>query len=401
MSTFDLRNLDTQHRQKHICDYILGNIDDFLAKHAMDFASPVTSLSANSALGPDGKISEAYAAHIKACILYNSLDGKMIRGILCADTFLTTVRFLFPGLIEDPSQLIAISDVSVTLALAMEVLQASFLVADDVIDHSALRRSKKAWRKVTSDEQGLLDSIMLLTFADHLVLSLEKRTGRTFLLSDIYEQTKRLTLSGQHLDSFGLEGISALTKASVTSIHIMKTAYYTFVLPVLLGYRCGVLFGNKCIDDIKGSTVPQVGIDKGTEELLLTLSVKLGLLFQMEDDYLDVFNPAMLKKEGSDIREGKASWVYVRCLDLAREMGGDRGADILSYLALGYGKADCDVDGIKARMLETGIQGVFLAEARSLYDECKSLIARLPDQIGLMFTPTMEIMYERFACFLK
>lgn len=42
----------------------------------------------------------------------------------------------------------------------------------------------------------------------------------------------------------------------------------------------------------------------------------LGTFFQIRDDYLDVFaDPSVLGKKGTDIQEGKCSWVILQVLE--------------------------------------------------------------------------------------
>ena len=83
-------------------------------------------------------------------------------------------------------------------------------------------------------------------------------------------------------------------------IIVNKTAYYTVFLPVYLG-----LVLAQCDSSLLRS------------ELLQEWCVLLGCYFQVRDDYLDVFADAsVLKKEGTDIQEGKCSWVVLTVLSL-------------------------------------------------------------------------------------
>lgn len=77
-----------------------------------------------------------------------------------------------------------------------------------------------------------------------------------------------------------------------------KTAYYTIFLPVYVG----LLLTQKT--EMFHST------------LLQEMCMTLGTFFQIRDDYLDVFaDPSVLGKKGTDIQEGKCSWVILQVLE--------------------------------------------------------------------------------------
>ncbi|CAG2175996.1 unnamed protein product, partial [Oppiella nova] len=52
-------------------------------------------------------------------------------------------------------------------------------------------------------------------------------------------------------------------------------------------------------------------------KLAETILLKIGHLFQMQDDYLDCFgNPDTIGKIGTDIQEGKCCWPIVKALEM-------------------------------------------------------------------------------------
>ena len=81
-----------------------------------------------------------------------------------------------------------------------------------------------------------------------------------------------------------------------------KTAYYTFSLPI----RCALYL----------SGIKDAEIHRNVEDIMLMI----GQLFQVQDDFLDVYGDARLTgKVGTDIAEGKCSWLIVNALQLANE----------------------------------------------------------------------------------
>ena len=81
-----------------------------------------------------------------------------------------------------------------------------------------------------------------------------------------------------------------------------KTAYYTIFLPVFVGL---VLTKKK---------------ELYYNSLLQEICSKMGVFFQIRDDFLDVFADAsVLGKKGTDIQEGKCSWVVLNALERCSE----------------------------------------------------------------------------------
>lgn len=96
-----------------------------------------------------------------------------------------------------------------------------------------------------------------------------------------------------------------------------KTAFYTIFLPVYLGL-------------VITSSSPT--ILHATS--LYDACMLLGRFFQVRDDYLDVFaSTSVLGKEGTDIQEGKCSWVILTVLNQCTKV--DR-----EELEIHYGKKD-------------------------------------------------------------
>ena len=81
-----------------------------------------------------------------------------------------------------------------------------------------------------------------------------------------------------------------------------KTSYYSFYLPVQLGM---ILAG-----------VQNAELYRQAENILLAI----GHLYNVQDDYIDCYgDPSITGKIGTDIREGKCSWLIVQALNIANE----------------------------------------------------------------------------------
>lgn len=130
-----------------------------------------------------------------------------------------------------------------------------------------------------------------------------------------------------------------------------KTAYYTIFLPVYIGL---VLTEN---EDVYHSTMIQ--------ELCLVL----GRFFQIRDDYLDVFADAsVLGKEGTDIQEGKCSWVVLKVMTLCNDID-------MEELKQNYGKEDTDkVKRVKEVFSKYDVKSHFETCKKESLNRCYSIL---------------------------
>ena len=144
-----------------------------------------------------------------------------------------------------------------------------------------------------------------------------------------------------------------------------KTAYYTVFLPVYLG-----LVLAHCDSSLLHS------------ELLQEWCLLLGCYFQVRDDYLDVFADAsVLKKEGTDIQEGKCSWVVLTVLSMCSEE--DR-ATIQQH----YGKKEKeDVRVVKEVFSKYDVKSCFLRYEEEALQRIGVILSSFPEK---RFVPFMQ-----------
>ena len=152
-------------------------------------------------------------------------------------------------------------------------------------------------------------------------------------------------------------------------IIVNKTAYYTVFLPVYLG-----LVLTQCDSSLLHSA------------LLQEWCVILGCYFQVRDDYLDVFADAsVLKKEGTDIQEGKCSWVVLTVLSMCSEE--DRLA-----IQQHYGKKEKeDVQVVKAVFSKYDVKSCFLRYEENALQRIRVILSSFPEK---RFVPFMQYFTE-------
>ncbi|ESU37273.1 Trans-isoprenyl diphosphate synthase [Giardia duodenalis] len=397
MASYTVSNyvkLDAHKRQKCIKDFATEKVDSFLETFIPVYLPNLFST---------GLLRD----HIVEVIKYNVVGGKMTRGTLAADIFLQTVRFLFSGLLEDSNFSEELFNLAIDICLVQEILQGAFLMIDDVIDHSTIRRGKPSWRAVVGDEQAVNDGLILWQIADSLVLYLEDKCGKTLKIFEVYHQAKANTTLGQHLDTFTKTYSQRHTMGHLNDTYILKTAYYTFYLPLIMGYRSGVLFGNMAIGTTaaseKGYTMQKVDsilnlqqrLDTDIEQQIHKISMDLGRLYQMQDDFLDFYAPEILHKESSDYLENKATWTLVRALELsASEEARGKGVSPQTILTI-YGKRASEKESIQKLFDALDLKSIYIHEASALLKQCKEEAASMPPYISDSIEDVFDMLSSR------
>lgn len=300
------------------------------------------------------------ASWLRKALNYNTFDGKKSRGMMV----IGTVDILREG---NPSK----DEIkkAIVLGWCVEILQALFLVADDIMDRSELRRGKPCWYKkcglVAINDTYLMEQAIFQLIDNHF-----SDQAYIFQLYKAFHSTIYLTAMGQGLDMLASEppegnfSIDLFTEEKYKSIVKYKTAYYSFYLPVSLGMY---------IVQVKDNEV-----FKQAELILL----KLGEFFQIQDDYLDCYgDPAIMGKVGRDIEDGKCSWLVVQALKKVN-------AEEKKILVDNYGKDVVkSVDIVKELYQKLDLQSVYSEyEEESYKNLCKYITnhsAHFPQELFL------------------
>ncbi|CCH60375.1 hypothetical protein TBLA_0C05770 [Henningerozyma blattae CBS 6284] len=231
---------------------------------------------------------------------HNTPGGKLNRGLSVVDTYVILKGY------HDVEELDSKEyDQLALLGWCVELLQAYFLVADDMMDHSLTRRGQPCWYKVPDvGDIAINDSFMLEAAIYKLLKSHFKKESYYIDLIELFHEVTFQTELGQLLDLITApEDKVDLTKFSLDKhsfIVIFKTAYYSFYLPVALAMYVAGITDEKDLKQARDVLIP------------------LGEYFQIQDDYLDCFGtPEQIGKIGTDIQDNKCSWVINKALQLA------------------------------------------------------------------------------------
>ncbi|GJQ66637.1 Fpps [Trypoxylus dichotomus] len=183
--------------------------------------------------------------------------------------------------------------------------QSSLDIADDVIDSNE-KRQINSWSKNDEeiDVKAINDSILV---ENGLYTILKKHFSGIPCYVPIIELFHDATLKaamGQTLEFFakkdGKPDLSAFTMSRYNAIVKYRTSYYSFYLPVALAMYLSSRF------------------DPEMHRQARTILMEMGHFYQVQEDFLDCFgDPALTGRAGTDIRDGKCTWLSVVALQRA------------------------------------------------------------------------------------
>jgi geranylgeranyl diphosphate synthase type I len=229
------------------------------------------------------------------------------------------------------------SDQVVTALAALELVQASALIHDDLIDRSDTRRGEPAVHRRfagrhrahgwSGDADGFGDSAavllgdLCLVWSDELLHAGGLDPAALSRARPVFDEMRTEVTIGQYLDVLTqATGDTSVERAG--KVARLKSAKYTVERPLLLGAALA-------------AAPPEVGAAYSGYGL------PLGEAFQLRDDMLGVFgDPAQTgKPAGDDLREGKRTFLVAAAFETADEAGRD---DLRRLL----GSRDLDAAGI-------------------------------------------------------
>jgi len=289
---------------------------------------------------------------LRKALEYNAFDGKKSRGMMV----IGTVDFIRQGNPTEDEIMKAIC-----LGWCVEILQAVFLIADDIMDRSELRRGRPCWYK----KSGLIAINDTYLLEQCIYKLIDKYFAGDAMLIDLYKsfhQVTYLTAMGQSLDMFASEppestfSLELFTDEKYKSIVKYKTAYYSFYLPVSLGLRIVQMSDKNFLKEV--------------EYVLM----KLGEYFQIQDDYLDCYgDPKVIGKIGRDIEDGKCSWLVVQALKIVND-------EQRKTLELNYGKESKEcVNAIKELYNQLELKSMYEKYERESYESLCTMINAHPN----------------------
>jgi geranylgeranyl diphosphate synthase type II len=211
------------------------------------------------------------------------LGGKRVRPLMC---------LMGNELFEE------INPDAYPLATAIELFHNFTLIHDDIMDKAPLRRGKPTVHARYGEPTALLGGDVMLVAAYDYLNRLDARYLKRII--HLFNQTAREVCEGQQLD-MDFEKRDTVTLDEYIHMISLKTS-------VLLAasLRMGAILG---------------GAGEGNQQQLYAFGKKLGIAFQVQDDYLDAFgDPEKFGKQvGGDILANKKTFLLIHALETAPE----------------------------------------------------------------------------------
>jgi len=262
------------------------------------------------------------------------------------------------------------SDAVVTTASALELVQASALIHDDVMDGSATRRGEPAAHKRFASLHGasgwhgdpeafgtaaaILLGDLCLVWSDALLHTGGLDAETLARCRPVFDEMRMEVTVGQYLDvQTQATGNTSLARAGLVAR--FKSGKYTVEQPLLLGAA------------IAGAAAPVV-------KAYSTYGLPLGEAFQLRDDVLGVFgDPAVTgKPAGDDLREGKRTFLIAAAVEQTDAAG-------RALVERRLGDPQLEADGVEA-LRDVIVASGALARTETRIDELtRTAIAALAD----------------------
>lgn len=292
-------------------------------------------------------------------LYYNTPGGKLNRGLSVIDTYCILKNVKVDDLSAQEYKKVSI------LGWAIELLQAYFLVADDMMDQSKTRRGQPCWYLKPGVGNIAINDSFMLEGAIYMLLKKHFREDPYYVdLLDLFHEVTFQTELGQLLDLVTADeehvDLDKFSLEKHSFIVIFKTAYYSFYLPVALAlFMCGVT-SEKDLKQAKDVLIP------------------LGEYFQIQDDYLDCFGtPEQIGKIGTDIKDNKCSWVVNQALLKAN-------AEQRKLLDENYGKKDDESEArVKKLFNELQIPAIYQQYEEDVVERLRAQIDNIDESRGL------------------
>ncbi|MCH5319264.1 MAG: polyprenyl synthetase family protein [Paramuribaculum sp.] len=186
-------------------------------------------------------------------------------------------------------------ETAISQAIGVELFHNFTLLHDDVMDHSDMRRGRPTVHKKWNETTAILSGDAMFSLCT-LYLTSDFRSEKSMEILSLFYRTAMEVYDGQQYD-MDFEQRTDVTVEEYLNMIRLKTS-------VLLG--CASAMGA-----ILTSSSAQ------TIDAFYHYGEKLGMAFQLRDDYLDTFGDQEIfgKRTGNDILSDKKTWLLIKAIE--------------------------------------------------------------------------------------
>jgi geranylgeranyl diphosphate synthase type II len=180
------------------------------------------------------------------------------------------------------------------IATAIELFHNFTLIHDDIMDNAPLRRGAETIHKKFGQNTAILAGDVMLIAAYELMNNVSLTVIRQ--VQNLFNQTAKEVCEGQQYD-MDYEGRESVSFEEYLRMIELKTSVL-----IASSLKMGAILG---------------GAGQRNQDLIYEFGRKLGLAFQVQDDYLDAFgDPDKFGKQvGGDILANKKTFLLIHALE--------------------------------------------------------------------------------------
>ncbi|GAB4457199.1 MAG: polyprenyl synthetase family protein [Bacteroidales bacterium] len=246
-------------------------------------------------------------------------------------------------------------EIALNPAIGLEMFHNFTLLHDDIMDKADIRRNKptvhKKWNENTAILSGDAMMIKSYQFFYDLPLRIQSEVLKTFT------QTALEVCEGQQYD------MNFETRFDVSIDEYMEMIRLKTAVLLAAAMKIGAQIAEAKNEDT---------------ELLYQAGIKMGLAFQLQDDYLDVYGDTKVfgKKIGGDIVSNKKTYLLISALNLANE---NQRNNLLHLLNECQDREE-KINKVTLLYNEMGVQNITKAKINELTKESLTLLEKVSEQ---------------------
>ena len=240
-------------------------------------------------------------------------------------------------------------------ALGIETYHNYTLLHDDLMDRADVRRGQPTVHRKWDANTAILSGDSMIVLACKLMLSVTSSHTREIM--NLFVKTALEIGEGQQYD-MNFERRLDVTEAEYIEMIRLKTSVL-----VACAVQMGAILGGATDDDAR---------------LLYSFGEKIGLAFQLQDDYLDVYgNPEVFgKRIGGDILCNKKTFLLINALQRADI---NQQAQLVGWLGRDEYVADVKIQAVTDLYNALGIRELCEQRISQYFDEAQHYL----DQVSL------------------